>query len=78
MANHFPSLITVAALLATIFAAAPVHADQARTFVSGLGNDQGGANADCLRATPCRTFMRTTWPVATVRTREASSPTLWN
>jgi hypothetical protein len=56
MSMHIPSLIAVAALLATAPPAAPAHADQARTFVSGLGNDQGGANTDCFRATPCRTF----------------------
>src|SRR5262249_14023927 len=34
--------------------AAPAHAQLARSFVSGLGNDANAPN--CARTTPCRTF----------------------
>jgi len=59
MSNIAPALLSFAimtALGATI-APAPVHADQARTFVSAAtGNDAGGTNVDCLRLSPCKTF----------------------
>jgi hypothetical protein len=46
----------MALVLALGLAAAPAHADQSRSFVSGLGND---ANApDCTRTAPCRTFQK--------------------
>jgi hypothetical protein len=53
MTRLSPSLIILASLLA-LGLNAPARADQARSFVSGLGSD---ANApDCTRTAPCRTF----------------------
>jgi hypothetical protein len=47
-------LAFLVSLLTLGLPAAPGHADQARSFVSGLGSD---ANApDCTRTAPCRTF----------------------
>jgi len=42
------------ALLALVLAAVPANAQQARSFVSGLGNDANAPN--CTRTAPCRTF----------------------
>ena len=49
-----PSLATSAALVALALNAAPSHAQQARSFVSGLGSDTNAPN--CVRTAPCRTF----------------------
>jgi len=43
-----------ALILAAGLGVAPVHAQQARSFVSGLGNDANAPN--CTRTAPCRTF----------------------
>ncbi len=40
------------AVAATLFAAAPAHAQATRTWVSGVGDD---ANP-CSRTAPCKTF----------------------
>jgi hypothetical protein len=44
----------VAGLLALGLQAAPAHAQQSRSFVSGLGSDLNAPN--CTRTAPCRTF----------------------
>jgi hypothetical protein len=50
-----PALPAAIALsLALGLMAAPAHAQQARSFVSGLGNDATAPN--CTRTAPCRTF----------------------
>jgi hypothetical protein len=63
MSNIAPALLSSAVMivLGATVAPAPVHADQARTFVSAAtGNDGGapgsGTNVDCLRLSPCKTF----------------------
>jgi len=50
----FRSPLLAACLLALAAHSAPVHAQQARSFVSGLGNDANAPN--CVRTAPCRTF----------------------
>jgi len=50
----FRSPLLAACLLALAAHSAPVHAQQARSFVSGLGNDGNAPN--CIRTAPCRTF----------------------
>jgi hypothetical protein len=42
--------------LGLALAAAPAHAQQSRSFVSGLGSDLNAPN--CTRAAPCRTFQK--------------------
>jgi hypothetical protein len=49
-----PSLTTIAALLLLGLNATPAQAQQARSFVSGLGSDFNAPN--CTRNAPCRTF----------------------
>src|SRR5215472_1076184 len=49
-----PSMAILAALVTFGLAAAPAHAQQARSFVSGLGSDTNAPN--CVRTAPCRTF----------------------
>ena len=45
----------LAALTLTLgLVAGPAHAQQSRSFVSGLGNDANAPN--CTRTAPCRTF----------------------
>src|SRR5215471_10679996 len=46
--------LLAACLLALAAHSAPAHAQQARSFVSGLGNDGNAPN--CVRTAPCRTF----------------------
>ena len=48
--------ITPLTILAALLAAfmSPAHAQQARSFVSGLGSDTNAPN--CTRPAPCRTF----------------------
>src|SRR5215472_9793769 len=50
----FRSPLLAACLLALAAHSAPAHAQQARSFVSGLGNDGNAPN--CVRTAPCRTF----------------------
>jgi len=54
MTRITPSLAFSAALVALALNAAPSHAQQARSFVSGLGSDSNAPN--CVRTAPCRTF----------------------
>ena len=54
MTRITPSLAVLAALLTPGLSAAPAHAQQARSFVSGLGSDTNAPN--CTRTAPCRTF----------------------
>jgi hypothetical protein len=54
MRNTTSSLVVLAGLLGLGLNAAPAQADQARSFVSGLGSDTNAP--DCTRAAPCRTF----------------------
>src|SRR5215467_2312264 len=54
MTRITPSLAFSAALVALALNAAPSHAQQARSFVSGLGSDTNAPN--CFRTAPCRTF----------------------
>src|SRR5215468_6898981 len=54
MTRITPSLAISAALVALALNAAPSHAQQARSFVSGLGSDTNAPN--CVRTAPCRTF----------------------
>src|SRR5215470_15927524 len=51
---HFRSSLLAIGVLALAVSIAPVHAQQARSFVSGLGNDANAPN--CTRTAPCRTF----------------------
>jgi len=54
--NRIALSLTVAAL-GFGMPVVPLHADQARTFVSAAaGDDGGGTNVDCLRLSPCKTF----------------------
>jgi len=48
------SPLLLASLLTLGVSIAPAHAQQARSFVSGLGNDANAPN--CTRTAPCRTF----------------------
>src|SRR5215471_3407448 len=54
MTRITPSMAISAALVALALNAAPSHAQQARSFVSGLGSDTNAPN--CVRTAPCRTF----------------------
>src|SRR5262249_40147653 len=54
MTRITPSMAILAALLTPGLTAAPAHAQQARSFVSGLGSDTNAPN--CIRTAPCRTF----------------------
>jgi len=51
---RFRSSLLTATLIALGLNVAPAHAQQSRSFVSGLGNDANAPN--CLRTAPCRTF----------------------
>src|SRR5262252_898230 len=48
------SPLLLASLLTLGVSIAPAHAQQARSFVSGLGSDLNAPN--CTRTAPCRTF----------------------
>src|SRR5215510_13487689 len=48
------SSILFGTLIALAISGAPAHAQNARSFVSGLGNDANAPN--CSRTAPCRTF----------------------
>jgi len=50
----FKSSLLLASLLALSASVSPGHAQQARSFVSGLGSDTNAPN--CIRTAPCRTF----------------------
>jgi len=52
--NPVPPLALLAALLLFGLPGAPAHAQQSRSFVSGLGSDTNAPN--CTRTAPCRTF----------------------
>jgi hypothetical protein len=54
MTRTSPALAILAGLLALGLNPAPAHAQQARSFVSGLGSDTNAPN--CTRTAPCRTF----------------------
>src|SRR5215472_4458228 len=51
---RFRSSLLVANVIAIAVCIAPAHAQQARSFVSGLGSDLNAPN--CTRTAPCRTF----------------------
>jgi len=63
--------------------AGPVHAQQSRSFVSGLGNDGNAPN--CTRTAPCRTrrrrgyrpHARTRTPRGIVRSNDARRYARW-
>jgi hypothetical protein len=50
----FRSSLLATAVIALAASIAPAHAQQARSFVSGLGSDLNAPN--CTRTAPCRTF----------------------
>src|SRR5215472_5258026 len=52
--TKFNLSLLFSSLLALGVSVSPGHAQQARSFVSGLGNDGNAPN--CNRTTPCRTF----------------------
>jgi len=52
----FRSSLLATSLLALAISIAPAHAQQARSFVSGLGSDLNAPN--CTRTAPCRTFQK--------------------
>jgi hypothetical protein len=52
--NMQSSPTTIALILVLGLMVAPAHAQQARSFVSGLGSDTNAPN--CTRTAPCRTF----------------------
>ena len=54
MSKTLSSVAVLAVFLAFGLAAQPADAQQARTFVSGLGSDTNAPN--CSRTAPCRTF----------------------
>src|SRR5215471_13006183 len=51
---RFRSSLLIGSVIALAVFTAPAHAQQARSFVSGLGNDGNAPN--CTRTAPCRTF----------------------
>ena len=52
----FRSSLLAVGVIALAVSIAPVHAQQARSFVSGLGSDLNAPN--CTRTAPCRTFQK--------------------
>src|SRR5215469_5371524 len=51
---RFRSSLLIGSVIALAVFTAPAHAQQSRSFVSGLGNDANAPN--CTRTAPCRTF----------------------
>jgi len=52
--SKISSSVLFGTLIALAISSAPAHAQNARSFVSGLGNDANAPN--CSRTAPCRTF----------------------
>jgi hypothetical protein len=70
----FRSSLLASSLLALAVSIAPAHAQQARSFVSGLGSDLNAPN--CTRTAPCRTFQKAhdnTLPTGEITVLDAGS-----
>jgi hypothetical protein len=71
---HFRSSLLATSVIALAVSIVPAHAQQARSFVSGLGSDLNAPN--CTRTAPCRTFQKahdSTLPTGEITVLDAGS-----